>query len=109
MWLGVLDLFKLVRATARYPFQNRQPYMNHSAARLVDNDTFAITYVHRRSPTATKGSFKPKNVESPEPPLFNHHSLPPSLQVPDHHLYSVLCNLGRNKKAEYEAKTSKRV
>ena len=108
MWLNVLDLFKLVRATARYPCQNRQPYMNHSAARLVHNDTFAITYVRRRSSRATKRSFKPQNVESPEPPPFNHR-LPSSLQVPDHHLYSLLCNLDRNKKAEYEANISKRV
>ena len=109
MWLGVLDLFKLVRATARYPFQNRQPYMNHPAARLVDNDIFTITYVHRRSPKETKGSFKPQNVESPEPPLFNQPSLPPSLQVPDHRLYNLLCNLDTKKKAEYEANTSKMV
>ena len=97
MWLGVLDLFQLVRATARYPCQNWQPYMIHSAARLVDHDILAITYVNRRSIGATKGSLKPQNVESPEPPLFNHHGQPSSLQVPDHYLYSLFCHLDRRK------------
>ena len=95
MWRGVLDLFQLVRATARYPCQKWQPYIIHAAARLVDSDILAITYVNCRSIRATKGSYKPQNVESPEPPLFNHHRLPSSLRVPDHHLYSLLCNLDR--------------